>query len=222
MEKYLAEFPVQQTDISNSQYPASLKRIDDPPSTLYWRGKFLEPIEQCFAIVGTRHCSDYGKETAFNFSSDLTRAGLTIVSGLALGVDSWAHKGALEASQASRTVAVLGTGLAEAAFYPQENLKLARQILKQGGCLISELANETAGSHFTFPRRNRIIAAISLGVLVVEAKIKSGSLITANWAKKYRKPVFAVPGSIHNSNSKGCHILIKQGHKLAESASDIL
>ena len=116
----------------------------------------------------------------------------------------------------------MGTGLDEKSIYPQENLKLAKEILEKNGCLISEYLEETRGTNFTFPQRNRIIAGLSDGTLVVEAKIKSGALITAKYAKKYKKPIFAVPGDIHSQNSKGCHLLIKQGAKLVENANDIL
>ncbi len=121
-----------------------------------------------------------------------------------------------------RTIAVLGTGLDEKSIYPKENIKLARKIIEKGGCLISEYPAGTRGTQFTFPQRNRIVAGLSLGVLVIEAKEKSGALITANWAKKYGRKVFAVPGPVHSSNSKGPHKLIKEGAKLVENANDIL
>lgn len=230
----LEKFPIQTISISNDLYPALLKKIPDAPGILYYRGNL--PLEEnCFAIVGTRRASDYGKEIAFSFSRALTEAGLTIVSGMAIGIDTFSHEGAVEAtdprgrsivrpqgSVGCPTIAVLGTGLDEQSIYPRENLKLARQILEQGGCLLSEYLEGTNGSQFTFPQRNRIIAGLSLGVLVVEAKIKSGALITASFAKKYQRKIFAIPGSIYNQNFKGCHLLIKQGAKLVESANDIL
>lgn len=205
--------------IGDELYPKLLRKISDPPQTIYFRGELLKD-ETCFAIVGTRRCSDYGKEIAFSIARDLAQAGLTVVSGMARGIDSFSHQGVLEGK--GRTVAVLGTGLDEKSIYPQENLKLAKRILTEGGCLISEYPEGTPGSQFTFPRRNRIISGISLGVLVIEAKFGSGALITAKWAQKQKRKTFAVPGSVHSLNSKGCHFLIKNGAYLAESADDIL
>jgi len=206
-------------NIEDEVYPKLLREIPDAPKTLYLKGKLLKN-EKCFAIVGTRRCSDYGKEIAFSIAKDLAGAGLTIVSGMARGIDTFSHKGALEAN--GRTIAVLGTGLDEKSIYPQENLKLAKRILEKGGALISEYPPETHGSQFTFPQRNRIISGLSLGVLVVEAKLKSGALITANWARKQGRKVFAIPGQVNSLNSKGPHLLIKKGAKLVESANDIL
>jgi len=213
-------------DIDNKEYPKFLKEIKDPPKVLYYRGK-LEPNDNCFAIVGTRRCSSYGKETALEIAGDLAEAGLTIVSGLAPGIDTFAHQAVVERTRlrqgyGGRAIAVLGTGIDERSIYPQSNLKLAQKILETGGCLISEYPPRTPGSQFTFPQRNRIISGLSLGVLVVEAKEKSGALITANWAKKQGRKVFAIPGPIYSSNSKGCHYLIKNGAKLVENANDIL
>lgn len=228
MDRFLNNFPIQRITQEGPSFPEQLKNISESPKELFFRGELPKQNDKLFAIVGTRLCSDYGKEIAFSIAKDLNQAGLTIVSGMALGIDTFSHKGALETSgpQGSAefcpTIAVLGTGLDEASIYPSENLKLARQILEKGGCLISEYPEGTRGTNFTFPQRNRIIAAISLGVLVVEAKIKSGALITADFAKKYKREIFAVPGNIHSQNSRGCHWLIKQGAKLAENANDIL
>ena len=205
--------------IESENYPRLLKKIKNPPPVLYYRGEIL-PKENCFAVVGTRKCSDYGKEVALEIANDLTEAGLIIVSGLAPGIDTFAHMAVVE--KGKKTIAVLGTGLDEKSIYPKSNLKLAKKILETGGCLISEYPAGTPGSKFTFPARNRIIAGISLGVLVVEAKQKSGALITAEWARKEKRPVFAVPGPIHSLNSKGPHYLIKTGAKLVENANDIL
>ena len=205
--------------IKDKNYPKLLKEIKDPPEILYLKGEILAE-ENCFAVVGTRRCSAYGKEIALEIAGDLAETGLTIVSGLAPGIDSLAHQATLERGE--RTIAVLGTGIDEKSIYPQENLKLAEKIVESGGCLISEYPPGTHGSEFTFPKRNRIISGLSLGVLIIEAKQKSGALITANWAKKQGRKVFAVPGPIHSSNSKGCHYLIKQGAKLVENANDIL
>jgi len=219
MSNFLHPFEIKKVSIEDDFYPKLLKGISGAPKILYWRGE-LKKEERCFAIVGTRRCSEYGKEIAFSIAKDLSGAGLTIVSGMARGIDTFAHKGALEGG--GRTIAVLGTGLDEKSIYPQENLKLAKTILKNGGCLISEYSPGTRGTQFTFPERNRIISGLSLGVLVVEAKTKSGALITAEWARKQGKKVFAIPGSIHSLNSKGCHLLIKRGAKLVETVNDIL
>ncbi|PJA02368.1 DNA-protecting protein DprA, partial [bacterium (Candidatus Gribaldobacteria) CG_4_10_14_0_2_um_filter_36_18] len=202
--------------------PLLLKKIANPPKILYIKGELLKK-EKCFAIVGTRRSSNYGKEIAFSIAKDLSEAGLTIVSGMARGIDTFAHKGALDVLRAGgRTIAVLGTGIDEKSLYPKENLKLARKILENKGCLVSEYPPGSPGLKQNFPERNRIISGLSLGVLIVEAKFGSGALITANWAKIQGKKIFALPGSIHFPNSQGCHFLIKQGAKLAENANDIL
>lgn len=206
-------------DIRDKNYPQLLRKIKDVPKVLYYRGE-LRSEENCFAVVGTRLASVYGKQVTLEIAGDLAEAGLTIVSGLAPGIDSFAHQTAVEKNK--RTIAVLGTGLDEKSIYPQTNLKLAEKILKSGGALISEYPPGTPGSKFTFPKRNRIISGLSLGVLVVEAKQKSGALITAEWAKRQGRKIFAIPGPIHSSNSKGPHRLIKQGAKLVENANDIL
>jgi len=206
--------------IKDKNYPKPLKEIKDPPEVLYYEGE-LKSEENCFAVVGTRMSSSYGKQMALEIAGDLAEAGLTIVSGLAPGIDSFSHLAALEGRK--RTIAVLGTGLDEKSIYPQENLKLARKILELGGALISEYPPGTRGTQFTFPQRNRIISGLSLGVLIIEAKQKSGALITANWAKKQGRKIFAIPGPIHSLNSKGCHYLIKhEVAKLVENANDIL
>lgn len=210
---------IEKISITDKVYPERLKRIKNPPEILYVKGRIL-PTESCFAIVGTRRCSNYGKQTALEIAGDLTEAGMVIVSGLATGIDTLVHLAAVE--RGKRTIAVLGTGLDEESFYPRSNLVLAKRILATGGCLISEYPPGIRGTKFTFPNRNRIISGLSLGVLVVEAKNRSGALITAKWAKKQGKSVFAIPGSIHSLNSKGCHYLIKRGATLVENANDIL
>jgi len=205
--------------IEDKNYPKLLKEISDPPKILYYLGE-IKADESSFAIVGTRRFSSYGKQVALEIAGDLAEAGLTIVSGLAPGIDTFCHQAVIERNR--RTIAVLGTGIDERSIYPQSNLKLSQRILETGGCLISEYPPGTPGSQFTFPQRNRIISGLSLGVLVVESKEKSGALITAEWAKKQGRKVFAVPGPIHSSNSKGPHYLIKNGAKLVENANDIL
>lgn len=205
--------------IEDENYPSLLKAISKPPTPLYIKGELIKN-EPCFAIVGARRCSDYGKEIAFSIAKNLVQSGIIIVSGMARGIDSFAHQGAIEGG--GRTIAVLGTGIDEKSIYPKENIGLSRKIVAKGGCLISEYPVGTRGLRQNFPERNRIIAGLSLGVLVVEAKIKSGALITARLSKIQGRKIFAVPGSIHLLNSKGPHFLIKNGAKLVESADDIL
>jgi len=210
---------IKKISINDKDYPACLKKISDAPKILFVQGKLI-PEEKCFAVVGTRIPSSYGKQVAAEISADLANAGLTIVSGLAPGIDTISHQAVVEENK--RTVAVLGTGLDESSIYPKENIPLTRKIIESGGCLISEYPAGTRGTQFTFPKRNRIISGLSLGVLVVEAKQKSGALITASWAKSQKRKVFAVPGSIYSSVSKGSHYLLKNGAQLAENAADIL
>lgn len=207
------------TTIKDKDYPDQLKKIKNAPKIIYYQGK-LPKKEFCFAVVGTRRPSLYGKQAVLEITEQLAESGLIIVSGLAPGIDTLAHKTATELNK--RTIAVLGTGLDEKSIYPKENIGLAKKILMTGGCLMSEYPPGTRGTKFTFPQRNRIIAGLSLGILVVEAKEKSGALITANYAFNQKKKVFAVPGSIYSKNSSGPHYLIKKGAFLTESAQDIL
>ena len=210
---------VRSINIEDKDYPESLRKIPDAPKILYYRGNFVAQ-ESRFAVVGTRRPSPYGQQVTLQLAGELADAGLTIISGMAPGIDTFAHKICVEKGQ--RTIAVLGTGLDEKSIYPQQNIPLSKKIIETGGCLISELPPDSHGSKFTFPRRNRIIAGLSLGVLVVEAKEKSGSLITAQYAKEQKKEIFAVPGSIFSLNSRGPNNLIKNGAHLVESANDIL
>jgi DNA processing protein len=210
---------IKKISIEDEGYPKKLREIKDPPKILYYLGE-IKSEENCLAIVGARKCTNYGKEIAYRIASDLAEAGLTIVSGFAPGIDTMAHKAAIEGGK--RTIAVLGTGLDEKSIYPRSNLKLIDKILENGGAIISEFEPGTHGTKYTFPQRNRIISGLSLGVLVVEAKMNSGALITAKYAKEQKRKIFAVPGSIFSQTSKGCHFLIKNGAKLVESAEDIL
>jgi DNA processing protein len=210
---------IKKITIKDRCYPLALKKIKDPPENLYCQGEIFSK-EKCLAIIGTRKPSAYGKQLALYFSRQLSQAGLTIVSGFAPGIDSLAHWAAV--SLKKRTIAVLGTGLEEKVIYPRSNLKLKEKILENNGLLISELKPQTHGTKFSFVFRNRIIAGLSLGVLIVEAKRKSGALITAQFAFSYKIPVFALPGSVYSSNSKGCHFLIKKGARLVEEPEEIL
>jgi DNA processing protein len=205
--------------VENENYPKLLKEIKDPPKVLYYLGE-MKAKENCFAIVGTRRYSSYGKQIALEIAGDLSESGLTIVSGLAPGIDTFSHQAVVERKK--RTIAVLGTGLDEKSIYPKSNLDLAKKIIETGGCLISEYPPGTRGTQFTFPQRNRIISGLSLGTLVIEAKEKSGALITANLTFSQKRKVFAVPGQIYSSNSKGPHLLIKRGAKLVDNINDIL
>jgi DNA processing protein len=198
-------------------YPATLAHIADAPPLLYVSGRAGLLAGPCLAIVGSRNATVQGAINAEVFAQALSMAGLTIVSGMALGIDTAAHQGALQG--ASSTVAVVGTG--PDLVYPARNRALWRSIVEQG-CVVSEYAPGTPPLAHNFPRRNRIISGLSAGVLVVEAAEKSGSLITARVAASQGREVFAMPGSIHAALSKGCHRLIKEGAKLVESAADVL
>ena len=211
---------MEEIKIEDKNFPEKLREIKNPPKTIYYKGKLPLSTENSFAIVGSRINSSYGKQVAIDIAEKLIDAGLVIVSGLAPGIDTFCHTVAVEKQK--RTIAVLGTGIDEKSLYPKSNINLSRKIVAEGGCLLSEYPPGTAGTKFTFPQRNRIISALSLGVLVVEAKEKSGALITAEYARKQDKKVFAIPGPIYSSNSKGCNKLIKQGAKLVENANDIL
>jgi len=211
---------IKKIKIEDKEYPEELKKIKDAPKVLYYKGILPNPDEKCLAIIGTRRYSPYGQQVALKISGELADAGLTIVSGLAPGIDTFSHRAVVE--KRKRTIAVLGTGLDEKSIYPQTNLELSRKIIEHGGCLLSELPEGTPGSRFSFPRRNRIISALSSAVLIIEAKEKSGSLITAEYAIKQNKKLFAVPGPIYSSNSAGPNKLIKNGAKLIASSTDVL
>lgn len=199
------------------QYPALLKQIPDPPAGLFISGKLTALDTLKMAIVGSRRPTPAGKRIAHEFASKLAAAGLTITSGLASGIDSAAHMGAL--SIGATTVAVLGNGAD--IIYPSANRSLAEQICEKGA-LISEFPLQSRPLPVNFPRRNRIISGLSIGTLVIEAALKSGSLITARYAMEQGREVFAVPGSIHNPLARGCHALLRDGAKLTETIEDIL
>jgi DNA processing protein len=203
--------------LGDSAYPTALLETADPPLMLYAQGQLERLHAPMFAIVGSRNPTPQGKVNARAFASHLSRAGLTVVSGLAAGIDGAAHEGALEGP--SGTVAVVGTGLDRV--YPRRHLALAHRIAGTG-LLISEYSLGTPPLPPHFPQRNRIIAGLARGTLVVEAALQSGSLITARLAAEAGRDVFALPGSIHSPQSRGCHALIKQGAKLVDTAQDIL
>lgn len=203
--------------LADSGYPQSLLEIADPPPLLYVKGDPDLLTRRGFAIVGSRNATAQGIANAEAFAGTLSNAGLTIISGLALGVDAAAHRGGL--AGAASTIAVVGTGLD--IVYPARNRDLAHRIAAQGA-LVSEFPLGMPAIAGNFPRRNRLICGLSVGCLVVEAAVSSGSLITARLAAEQGREVFAIPGSIHSPLAKGCHALIKQGAKLVESAQDIL
>lgn len=203
--------------LADSRYPKKLLQIPDPPLMLYVKGRLDLLSADAIAIVGSRNATAQGCLDAENFASALGHAGLTTVSGLALGIDAAAHRGGLKSP--GSTIAVIGTGAD--IVYPARNHALAHQIADEG-CIISEFPLGTSPMPANFPRRNRIISGLADGILVVEAAAQSGSLITAKLALEQGRDVFAIPGSIHSPLSRGCHALIRQGAKLVETAEDIL
>lgn len=204
--------------INDEQYPAQLREIAQPPKALYIRGH-IPKNKPSVAVVGTRHCTPYGHRATDSIVRGLVRAGVVIVSGMANGIDTEAHKAALSAG--GETIAVLGSGIDESVLYPQGNKMLAREIEKHGA-VISEFDPYAKSETYYFPQRNRIISGLSLGVVVIEAKQKSGALITSNFALEQNREVFAVPGSIHWETSVGPNNLIKQGAKCVTCAEEIL
>ncbi|MFJ2989104.1 DNA-processing protein DprA [Collimonas sp. NPDC087041] len=209
--------------LADSGYPQALLDISDPPLMLYVKGRAELLSRPSLAVVGSRNATVQGIANADRFAETLSQRGLTIISGLALGIDAAAHQGGLRGAAGNAdggsTVAVIGTGAD--IVYPARNRELAHRIAETG-CIVSEYPLGMPGVAANFPRRNRIISGLSNGVLVVEAALKSGSLITARMAAEQGRDVFAIPGSIHSPLAKGCHQLIKQGAKLVESAQDIL
>jgi len=203
--------------LGDRRYPQALLQTADPPLLLYAQGDAQLLNSPCVAIVGSRNPTPQGAENARAFAEHLGRAGLTIVSGMALGIDGAAHTGALAAG--APTIAVVGTGLDRV--YPRANRELAHRIAERG-LIVSEFNLGTEPLAANFPQRNRIIAGLSLGTLVVEAALESGSLITARQAVEAGREVFAMPGSIHSPQSRGCHALIKQGAKLVDDVRDVL
>jgi DNA processing protein len=206
--------------LADGAYPQRLLQTPDPPTLLYVKGRVELLNQPALAIVGSRNATAQGSANAEAFADALAQAGLTVISGLALGIDAAAHRGALRGgAHGASTLAVIGTGIDRV--YPARNRELAQQIA-EAGAIVSEFPLGTPAISGNFPRRNRIISGMALGVLVVEAAQRSGSLITARLAGDQGREVFAIPGSIHSPLSKGCHQLIKQGAKLADDARDIL
>lgn len=205
--------------LADPAYPAALLDTHDPPTVLYVNGRVDLLNQPAISVVGARNATPGGRDNARSFANYLAQQGWCVASGLAQGIDTAAHEGALEAgSEAGSTIAVMGTGID--IVYPAANLKLAHRIAAEGA-LVSELPLGTPSIAYQFPRRNRIVAGLARGVLVVEAAKQSGSLITARLASEMGREVFAIPGSIHSPLSRGCHELIRQGAKLVESGQDI-
>ena len=205
--------------LDDGSYPALLREIDDPPPVLYVKGDWQSCFDQpCIGVVGSRNCSTYGENASEMLSRDLASRGITIVSGLARGIDTAAHRGAVRGN--GRTVAVMGTGLDN--IYPKQNNGLAREILAVGGCLVTQFPLGTPPLPEHFPFRNRIISGLSYGVLIVEASERSGSLITARLAMEQNREVMAVPGNITSGNSFGTNYIIKSGAKLVQQWQDVV
>jgi DNA processing protein len=204
--------------LADQAYPVLLREIPDAPLVLYVRGSLEQLVQPQIAMVGSRNPTIGGKETAYEFAYYLSKARVIVTSGLALGIDAACHRGALAAG--APTIAVMGTGLHS--IYPASHQQLADEIVTCGGALVSEFFPHTPPLAKNFPRRNRVISGMSVGVVVVEAAVRSGSLITARFALEQSREVFAIPGSIHNPRARGCHQLIQQGAKLVETAEHIL
>ena len=211
---------IEKINITDKSYPAILKEIFDAPESFFVWGQKELLNQPAIAIVGTRRCSNYGKEVTFTLAAQLAQTGMVIISGLARGIDEAAHEGVL--SVGGKTIGIIGSGLDKQSFYPAENFKLAQKITEVGGTVLSEYQPGTPALPYNFPRRNRIISGLSLGIVVVEAKLKSGALITAEFATNQNREVFAVPGPISHLNSQGPNLLIQKGAKLVTKAEDIL
>lgn len=222
--KYMKKNNIDIIHIYEEKYPQILKEIYDPPISLYIKGNKDILNNKNIGIVGCRDCTDYGKKAAKYFAYNLAKENINIVSGLAKGVDSYAHLGCLstykENQNCGKTIAVVGNGLDMV--YPKENIELENEIIKSGGAIISEYPCGTKPNKMNFPARNRIISGISSGVIVVEAKEKSGTLITVDFALEQGRDVFVVPGNINSINSVGTNNLIKQGAKLISYYQEIL
>jgi len=217
--KRLEEENISIITYGSKSYPELLSEIPNPPYVLYKKGGFDLNSAPLIGIVGSRKSTSYGAQTAYNFSKLLSQAGLAIVSGMAIGIDSFAHRGTIESD--GHTIAVLGNSLDDKSIYPRVNFNLSRQI-SVNGCLISEYPPETPAGSLTFPARNRIIAGMSRGLLVVEAGEKSGALITAQMALDYNRDIFSVPGTIFSPSSVGTNDLIKKGARMVTCVNDVL
>ena len=215
---------IEKISINEKEYPQQLKNIYDPPQCLYVLGNKKILNQKGIAIVGSRKCTNYGKEMAIKISEELSKNKINIISGLAIGIDSYAHFGNIKIqnikNEYGKTIAVLGSGIDQ--IYPKQNVELARKIIQTGGCIISEYPIGTMPKKEHFTQRNRIISGLSMGVVIVEAQEKSGALITADFAVEQGREVFAIPGDINKKESIGSNQLIKDGAKMVTSVVDIL
>lgn len=215
---YMKKYEIETITIQDVEYPNKLRNIYDAPSILYVKGNTSILNDFAISIIGCRECSEYGKKIAKEISFRLAQYNINIISGMAKGIDSYAHIGCLNAK--GKTIAVLGNGLDRV--YPKENIGLYNEIVKTGGVVISEYIIGTKPNKMNFPARNRIVSGLSNGIVVVEAKEKSGTLITVDFALEQGKNVFVVPGNITSDNSRGTNSLIKQGAKMITCVDDIL
>ena len=217
---YLEKYNIKVISFKDERYPGVLNNIENKPAFLYRRGSLENLYSDNVAIVGSRNASEYGKNVARKISKELADKNINIESGLALGIDKYAHLGALD-SRLGKTIAVLGTGVSDYEVYPFQNKKIFERILENDGTIISELRLGTKPEKYNFPLRNRIISGISKKVIVVEATQNSGSLITANYALDQGKDIYAVPGNITSKNSVGTNKLIEEGAYIFKSIQDI-
>ena len=220
-EKYMSKNCIKLISIRDKDlYPTKLDRIDNKPAFLYVRGNIENLYEDSVAIVGSRNASDYGKYVARKVSKELADRNINIVSGLALGIDKFAHLGALD-SNIGKTIAVLGTGVSNEEIYPYQNKRVFERIIESGGTIVSEFKLKTMPNRDNFPSRNRIISGISDKIIVVEAEEKSGSLITARYGLEQGKDIYAVPGNITSKKSLGTNKLIEEGAYIFKNIEDI-
>ena len=219
--KYIENKAIKVISFKDKKYPNKLKNISDMPPFLYVRGDLENLYSDNIAIIGSRDASEYGKFVARKIAKQIADKNINIVSGLAIGIDKFAHLGALD-SKIGKTIAVLGTGVSEKEVYPLENKKIFDKILENNGTIVSEFKLGTSPNRYNFPKRNRIISGLSEKIVVVEAKDKSGSLITVDYALEQGKDVFAVPGNITSKNSEGTNKLIQEGAFVLNSYEDIL
>jgi len=202
------------------EFPERLREIPQPPQLLYLKGELPDENQITLAVVGTRKCTDYGRQCCEKIIDGLKNTGITIVSGMALGIDSFAHASALKNNL--KTTAVLGGGLHKSVLYPKNNIPLAEKIISEGGCIMSEYPLKMGVDKYTFPQRNRIVAGLSIATLVVEAPLKSGAMITAFMAVDYNRDLLSVPGNVFSSNCEGTNTLIKMGAVPITGPRDIL
>lgn len=224
-EKYMQLHGIQMVNITDKEYPEKLKQIYDPPISLFLKGNLQLLKEFAIAEIGCREPSEYGREIAYQMAYALAKKNIVVISGMAKGIDGIAHRAALDANRvtlnvAGKTIAVLGSGVDVP--YPMENIEIYKKILEKGGLLVSEFLVGTRPTARNFPRRNRIISGLADGVLVIEAKKKSGTMITVDFALEQGKNVYVVPGNINSIYSEGTNELIKQGAKLVSKVEDIL